>query len=76
MKLFRKPNSRFYWYDFVEQFHSFSENLAEPFRTLPLLCVCLGLRVSETLALRWGDVDWLNARLSVEGGIVCQEVTS
>lgn len=34
----------------------------------------LGLRISECLALRWSDVDWLNARLRVERGIVCQRV--
>jgi len=27
-----------------------------------LLCVCLGLRISEALALRWADVDWLGSR--------------
>jgi integrase len=58
----------------VEQFRAFAENIAEPFRTLALLCVCLGLRISEALALRWADVDWLNGRVSVERGIVCQEV--
>jgi len=41
---------------------------------IALLCVCLGLRISECLALRWSDVDWLNARLQVERGIVCQNV--
>jgi integrase len=31
-------------------------------------------RISEALALRWADVDWLNAKLQVERGIVCQVV--
>ena len=30
--------------------------------------------MSECLALRWSDLDWLNARLQVERGIVCQNV--
>jgi len=30
----------------------------------------LGLRISEGLALRWADVDWLGSRLSVRRGIV------
>lgn len=38
------------------------------------LCVCLGLRISECLALRWCDVDWLNGTLRVERGIVEQHV--
>ena len=58
----------------VEEFQGFARNLNEPFRTIALLCVCLGLRISECLALRWSDVDWLNERLQVERGIVCQNV--
>jgi integrase len=58
----------------VEEFRAFAENLAEPFRTMDLLCVCLGPRISECLALRWSDVDWLNGKLRVERGIVCQQV--
>jgi integrase len=58
----------------VNEFRLFAQNLAEPFRTIALLCVCLGLRISECLALRWSDVDWLNGKLRVERGIVCQQV--
>jgi len=36
--------------------------------------VCFGLRISEALALKWCDVDWLNGKLSVERGIVRQRV--
>jgi integrase len=36
--------------------------------------VCLGLRISEALALKWSDVDWLGSRLSVRRGIVEQIV--
>jgi integrase len=58
----------------VEEFRSFAAKLDEPFRTIALLCVCLGLRISECLALRWSDVDWLNGSLQVERAIVCQNV--
>ena len=34
----------------------------------------LGLRISEALALRWSDLDWLNGTLRVERGIVQQIV--
>jgi integrase len=37
---------------------------------MALICVCFGLRISEALALKWGNVDWLNAKLQVERGIV------
>jgi len=58
----------------AEQFHALLRELQEPFGTMALLSVCLGLRFSETLALRWGDVDWLGSRLSIRRGIVNQIV--
>ena len=58
----------------VEQFHALLKELHEPFATLALLCVCLGLRISEALALRWFDVDWLGSRLCIRRGIVAQVV--
>jgi integrase len=58
----------------VDEFQTFIRQLAEPFRTMALLCCCLGLRISECLALRWSDVDWLGGKLLVERGIVCQQV--
>jgi integrase len=65
----RKPRSLT-----VEEFRKFVQHLKEPFRTVALVCVCFGLRISECLALRWSDVDWLNGRLRVERGIVRQNV--
>ena len=58
----------------AEQFHALLKELHEPFATMALLCVCLGLRISEALALRWADVDWLGSRLCVRRGIVEQVV--
>jgi integrase len=58
----------------VEEFQSFVKHLREPFHTIALVCVCFGLRISECLALKWSDVDWLNGKLSVERGIVRQRV--
>jgi integrase len=65
----RKPRSLT-----VEEFQRFAQHLAEPFRTIALLCVCFGLRISECLGLKWSDVDWLNGKLRIERGIVCQNV--
>jgi integrase len=58
----------------VEEFQRFVHHLREPFHTICLVCVCFGLRISEALALKWGDVDWLNGKLSVQRGIVRQRV--
>ena len=39
-----------------------------------LVCICFGLRISECLALKWSDVDWLNSTLRIERGIVHQVI--
>jgi integrase len=41
---------------------------------MALIAVCFGLRVSELLALRWSDVDWLNSKLRIQRAIVMQNV--
>lgn len=56
----------------VEQFQKLITQLKEPFKTMALVSVCLGLRVSEALALRWQDVDWINGKLNVVRAIVNQ----
>lgn len=58
----------------VEEFRSFVSKLEEPVRTIALICVCFGLRISECLALKWGDVNWLCGKLRVERAIVHQRV--
>lgn len=58
----------------AQEFNSLLRELREPFASMALLSVCLGLRISETLALQWGDVDWLESKLSVRRGIVNQRV--
>lgn len=58
----------------VQQFREFMRHLDEPFRTIALLCVSFGLRISEALALQWADVGWLNGRLRVERAIVNQQL--
>lgn len=58
----------------VDEFHRLVANLEDPFRTIALVSVCFGLRISECLALKWSDVDWLNARLSIQRSIVRQRV--
>ena len=65
----RKPKSLT-----VDEFQKFVQHLREPFRTIALLCCCLGLRISECLALKWSDVDWLHRTLLVQRGIVAQQV--
>lgn len=58
----------------VEEFHALLKHLPEPIKTMALVQTCLGLRVSELRALRWGDVDWIASEVRVERGIVRQHV--
>ena len=58
----------------VQQFQELLSHLAEPFRTMATVQLCLGLRVSELLALRWQDVSFLESKLTVERGIVNQHL--
>jgi len=58
----------------VDEFQKLISQLREPFRTIALVSVCFGLRISECLALKWSDVDWLNAMLYVRRSIVRQRV--
>ena len=68
-KRWRKPHSLT-----VEECGRFLEQLKEPIRTIALVGVSFGLRISEALALKWSDVDWLNGTLLIERGIVRQRV--
>ena len=58
----------------VDEFRRFLPRLGEPMRTIALMCISFGLRISECLALKWSDVDWLDGKLRVERGIVRQTV--
>ena len=58
----------------IEQFQALLKELPEPFKTLSLCCATMGLRISEALALQWGDIDWRGSRVNVERGIVAQHV--
>jgi integrase len=53
----------------VEEFQKFVRHLDEPFNVIALVSVCFGLRISETLGLRWDDIDRINSKLRIERGI-------
>lgn len=53
-----------------EEFLRLIEVLEEPYRSMVLTCQCLGLRISEVMALRWSDFDFEQLTLRVQRGIV------
>jgi integrase len=53
-----------------DQFHSLLPFIREPYRTMVLIAGCLGLRVSEIVALRWRDFDFPGFTLLIQRSIV------
>ena len=58
----------------VEEFRKLLEHMEDPFRTMALMCVCFGLRISECRGLRWSDVDWLNSTVRIQRSVVRKDV--
>jgi integrase len=54
----------------VAEFGGLLPHLKEPYRTMVIVAQCLGLRVSEIVALKWGDFDFQNLTLLVQRSIV------
>jgi integrase len=59
------------------QFQALLGELRDPFRTMVLVAGGTGLRVSEILGLKWGDVDWGNLEVDVRRSVVagCENAT-
>ena len=60
----------------AEEFHALMEALGKDVRsrTMLLLAVSFGLRISEVLGLKWKDIDWLAKTIRIERGVVKQIV--
>jgi integrase len=54
-----------------DELHRFLSSISAPFlRSFVLLAVQTGLRRSEVLGIRWGDVEWAASRLSVRRALI------
>jgi len=53
-----------------DEFWTLLSFLPDPYRTMVLVAQCLGLRVSEVMALKWSDFDFANLIVKVQRGIV------
>jgi integrase len=56
----------------LEEFHVLRDTLTEPYRTMAIVSVCLGLRWSELVGLQWEDIDWLGGELTLRRAVVKQ----
>lgn len=50
----------------VTEFCALLPHLKEPYRTMIIVAQCLGLRVSEIVALKWSDFDFENSNVLVQ----------
>ena len=53
-----------------EKFRGLVAILGEPYRTMVIVAMCTGLRVSEVLALRWEHIDFKAGVVLVQQGVV------
>jgi len=56
------------------EFRALLGQLKEPYRTMVMTIACLGLRVSELMALQWGDLDFGILTVKVVRGFVRGEI--
>jgi integrase len=54
----------------VEQYFAVLGLLPEPYRTMAVLAQCLGLRVSEILAMQWRDINFGELTMRVTRGVI------
>jgi integrase len=57
-----------------EEFKALTEQLAEPYRSMAVVIGCLGLRVSELVGMRWGDIDFGNLTVRIQRSFVRGEI--
>jgi integrase len=53
-----------------EKFRELVAILREPYKTMAIVAMCTGLRVSEILALRWEHIDFGTGAMLVQQGVV------
>ena len=56
----------------IEEFHRLAAILTEPYRTMATVAVCLGLRWSELVGLKWQDINWIDGELRLQRAVVKQ----
>lgn len=57
-----------------EEFQALIAQLSEPYRTMVVMAGCLGLRVSELVALKWEDIDFLAMTVNIKRSFVRGEI--
>jgi len=58
----------------VEEIRAMLAELSGPYRVMAFLAVVTGLRVSELLALKWGDIKFSAGQIQLNRAIVCKHI--
>lgn len=58
------------------EFNSLLAELSEPYKTMVIVAGCLGLRVSELVALQWDDIDFQSLTVTIRRGFVRGEINT
>ena len=53
-----------------DQFYALVDLLPDPYKTMVMVAQCLGLRISEVLVLKWGDIDFDHLVVRVTRAVV------
>jgi integrase len=53
-----------------EKFQELVSEVREPYRTMVIVAMCTGMRVSEVLALRWEHIDFKAGAMLIQQGVV------
>jgi len=56
----------------IEEFRRLAAILTEPYCTMATVAVCLGLRWSELVGLKWEDINWIDGELRLQRAVVKQ----
>jgi integrase len=54
----------------ASEFQRLLQHLSDPCRTMAVVAMCLGLRISEVVGLQWGDFDWERLQVTVQRSVV------
>jgi len=54
----------------ASEFQRLLQYLSDPCRTMAVVAMCLGLRISEVVGLQWGDFDWERLQVTVQRSVV------
>lgn len=57
-----------------QDFQALLQELRDPYRTMVTVSACLGLRASEVMGFKWGDVDWDHLTILVRRSVVAGRV--